>query len=315
MLSSSRSFCGLSPFEARILLAVESLADGSPEYVATSMLLDIIYSETGVPPLPAYAVVCALCRRSQLRRPLLDMNGNPGDIGIEPADPTYTEVALSSIGLQVVSAERGQRHSLPIGYMMGDIHLGGNLPPLDSHRVVRAIELTRNGSSWVKLANLIGLPQFSSGCLVEGDVERFSLGLPIELMMSAVIEPDEIELGRWLVRCLPPGVTAENLVIELSILSDRNDPMRAVLNPEEPIGLPIHDIQPLTLRGGHEVVVFRSDFATDELPHLLLSTCPSLRCVRNVCLGAPLEKLVAEWSEPSASADSDLAALRSWVVS
>ena len=185
--------------------------------------------------------------------PLIDFHGNSGSPDFAPASPRYTECRLTPLGAGVLAAERGAIGPLPIGLINGSTHAGGVRPPLDPINVVRAIRLASTATD-EEVVELVGLPAFSTGCNVDGDLEPFAAGEVTELHLSARVS--EAGPFRIVISNLPPGSAVGEIAnrIAARVHPERpvpNDPGLAttsVVRPDEPS--PITDVNDRTTTPG-----------------------------------------------------------------
>lgn len=204
---------GLGAFEVSILEACEraGAVAGAP-FVTSQRVLELIDDATGVGPAYAYEPLCDMARRWAVQLPLIDVNGNAGSPDFGPAHPRYTECRLTILGMAALAAERQATGPLPVGLINGDLRAGGNRPPLDPARVVRAIRSAPSSTDG-QLAAIVGLPSFPGGCVVAGDATAFAGGLETELVLTARIEA--IAPDRLIVSGLPPGSSTSELMEDI----------------------------------------------------------------------------------------------------
>jgi hypothetical protein len=104
---------------------------------------------------------------------LVAHSGNFGDRTFpEPANPGYTDCRVSHAGRLVLAAEAHRLAPVPAGLINGSTGQGGTRPPLKPFRVLgalrRLIENPRLPDS--EILDVVGPPDFVSGCLVTGDL-------------------------------------------------------------------------------------------------------------------------------------------------
>ena len=172
-----------------------------------------VYTDAGIPAGLAYEAVCATSAAWLVPIPLVDFHGNLGssDSHDEPAGARSTEIRLSVAGTMALASERGELPRLPVRLVNGDLALGGASPPFDPVRLAAALRATASGDSDDASVELLGLPSFPTGCVVEGDRAELASGQPTKLRLRARVEIEDHPGGAQLVVTnLPYGVGADD---------------------------------------------------------------------------------------------------------
>jgi hypothetical protein len=226
----------------------------------------------------AYEVLIDLALPWKLPVPLVEPQGNFGSRGSDPpASPYYTEARLSPAGQVALAAERGQIAPVPLGLINGNTHRQGTRPPLRPAAVIDAIGqvLARPRLTARQITDLVGPPDFMTGCTVTGDLAALAAGHRAELGLHARVTITDAarvrarvirarvrghEPPRWtrdadcpavIVDNFPPYASTEETAISIAKRSQQHA-WRA-RHPElgELTGLPIRDLHDLTARGDY----------------------------------------------------------------
>lgn len=182
---------GLSGIELQVLAAVEAVAGARP--IRTTRALDHLAEEFG----PAYAlpVLQDLVADWRVHLTLVEGIGNWGSSsGDPPADPRYTEVALSAVGRCVFAAERGELGPVPLGLVNGTLYRGGTVPPWDPRAVLACLNALVEDPSFSdeRLRRLLGPPTLPTGGLFLGDLTALRAGRRARLRMTCRIEREQL---------------------------------------------------------------------------------------------------------------------------
>jgi hypothetical protein len=136
----------------------------------------------------SYQVLIDMALGWKIPIPLIEGQGNFGGRGSDPpASAYYTEARLSPAGQVALGAERGEIASVPIGLINGNTHRQGTRPPFRPAAVIEAIRhvMTRPRITSRQILDIIGPPDFITGCAVTGDIDAFVAGQRTELGLQA----------------------------------------------------------------------------------------------------------------------------------
>ena len=89
---------------------------------------------------------------------------------------------------------------MPIGLINGNTHRGGLRPPFRPQGIIDAIRLARRRPRVAsgELLDVIGPPDFLTGCTVTGDMSALYAGQLMELRLdSRVTITDQASLPQW----------------------------------------------------------------------------------------------------------------------
>ncbi len=174
---TDRSGCGLA--ELTVLQAVAALSGGRSGEAKSARVLDEVDRRIGLGPSYAYPMMCDLARQWVIPVTLLAISGNYGSRDFpDPAEPAYTECALSRAGELAVAAEAGAIAPVPAGLINGTWWRGAAEPPLDPLRVIAALrELTGDpGLPDGQLLQIAGGPVSLTGSELTGDFDAVAAG-------------------------------------------------------------------------------------------------------------------------------------------
>jgi DNA gyrase/topoisomerase IV subunit A len=111
--------------------------------------------------------------------PLVSGQGNFGSRGNDPpAGSRYTEARLSPAGQVVLAAERGELAPVPVGLINGNTYRKGTRPPFRPEGIISAIRrvVERPRTTSRELIEIVGPPEFMTGCRVTGTLARLRPG-------------------------------------------------------------------------------------------------------------------------------------------
>jgi hypothetical protein len=136
----------------------------------------------------AYQVLIDQALPWKLPIPLIDGQGNFGSRGSDPpASAYYTEARLSLAGQVALASERGEIAPVPIGLINGNTHRQGTRPPFRPAAIIDAIRevLRRPRTTAKQMLDIIGPPEFPTGCTVIGDLDGLVAGQRTELGLQS----------------------------------------------------------------------------------------------------------------------------------
>lgn len=274
---------GLGPIEINVLESLhETAAIPDRPYVKTQRVLDALFDRHLIGPRIAYQVVCDLARPDVSHLRLVDFHGNYGSPDSSPASPRYTEVRLSRLGAAALEAEQGRGGALPIGLINGTTRVDGPTPPLAPRRLLSALRAATVSVSDDDLVDLVGLPQFPTGCRVSGDLEAFVAGLSTTLDLYAEITP--VGRNELLISHLPPDVASRDV---FDAIEDEESEQTRVA---------VHDVNDeSTMADGTKIIVtLRSDVDRDAAIAALHDLW-GVHTLMTVRLGDRLPDILRRW--------------------
>jgi hypothetical protein len=115
--------------------------------------------------------------------------GNYGDLAIgDPASHfRHTESRLTRTGEVVLAAECGDLAPVPVGLINGSVYRDGTRPPFRPEQVIEAVRqvIRQPQMSDMDVVQIVGMPDFLTGCTVSGDLAALAAGLPTDLQLQA----------------------------------------------------------------------------------------------------------------------------------
>ena len=163
----------------------------------------------------AYQVLIDQTLPWKLPIPLIEGQGNFGGRGNDPpASAYYTEARLSPAGEVALSAERGEIAPIPIGLINGNTNRQGTRPPFRPTAVIEAVRqvLRRPRLTAKQIADIIGPPDFLTGCTVTGDLAGLIAGRRTELGLQArVTVTDAAQVKARVAKAAIPGYPAPQI--------------------------------------------------------------------------------------------------------
>jgi len=180
-------------------------------------LLSQAEAQIGLPPWYAYPVLVDLAQPWKMPITLVEGQGNFGSRGNDPpAARRYTESRLSDAGRVVLGAEHRELAPVPVGLINGTTYRDGTQPPFRPLAVIEAIRhVIRNPKATRRaIIDIIGPPDFITGCTVTGDLAAFAAGRPTELRLQAklTISADRRSV---IVENIPPNISTDDAAMSI----------------------------------------------------------------------------------------------------
>ena len=304
---------------------LESLALPGRRHKANARTLRQVEDRTGLAPIYAYPVLVDLALPWKVPVMLVDGQGNYGGFGYDPpADFEYTESRLTPAGQVVLSAEHGDLAPVPIGFINGNTYSGGTRPPFRPLPVIDAIRavIRRPRISNRDVIDIIGPPDFLTGCAVTGDFAALAAGRPVDLQLHAnlTISDDQKEV---VIENIPPNSGMDEVTQNIISRIQRNkrnytDP-DSCSHPRQATGLDILDIRDLS-NPHHVYGRLMCKPAAGTPPEILRDQLSGVRGVRttmHVALRRPLPIMIRQWVKANQTEDlsASLAALETAIRS
>jgi hypothetical protein len=325
---------GVGLVEVTILEALDARR-AWPGRRATSCrkVLATLDDELGLAPGYTYQVLIDLALPWQIPVPLVEPWGNFGSQdGFPAASPPYTGARLSPAGQVALAAERGQIAPVPIGLINGNTHRQGTRPPFRPAAVIDAIRqvLARPGLPTAQIIDLVGAPDFVTGCTVTGEVSALAAGQRTELGLQArVTVTDAAEVATRVARAAirgyePPGFTRDParpvIIVDnfppyvstsdvaVSIGKRAREYHAQTGHPElnALTGLPLADLHDLSTSGDCWLVCLPASGTPAEAVREQLLTVHGVTIYVPVGLPRPLPTMIRSWVR--AHRDEDLTA-------
>jgi hypothetical protein len=225
---------GIGLVELEILAALDALRAGSHATPSRcNKVIDLVDERIGLAPRHGYEVLCDLGRPWTVPLRLVEFEGDYGTRDAPPfsAGAAYTNARLSRVGELVLAAERGKLAAVPIGLINGNAYAAGTRPSFSPQGVLAAIRrvLEEPTIDDDTLLELIGPPQFPTGCTVTGEVSALASGSLSLLTLSAHIRIDA-ESRQLVIENIPPNVGPEFVI--KSIENRRRRTVWEAVHPE-----------------------------------------------------------------------------------
>src|SRR5262245_1410286 len=186
--------------------------------------------QIGLAPWYAYPVLVDLAQPWKMPVTLVEGQGNFGSRGNDPpAGRRYTESRLSDAGRVVLAAERRDLAPVPVGLMNGNTYRDGTQPPFRPLAVIEAIRhvIQHPKATRQAIIDIVGPPDFITGCTVTGDLAAFVAGHPTELRLQAKITI-RADRRAVIVENIPPNISTDDAAMSIAKraqqTSDRSQP-------------------------------------------------------------------------------------------
>jgi DNA gyrase subunit A len=182
-------------------------------------LLSQAEAQIGLAPWYAYPVLVDLALPWKMPVTLVEGQGNFGSRGNDPAaSRRYTESRLSDAGRVVLAAERRDLAPVPVGLINGNTYRDGTLPPFRPLAVVEAIRhvIRHPKVTGQAIIDIIGPPDFITGCTITGDLAAFAAGHPTELRLQAKITISD-DRRAVIVENIPPNITTDDAAVSIAM--------------------------------------------------------------------------------------------------
>jgi DNA gyrase subunit A len=171
----------------------------------------------GLAPWYAYPVLVDLAQPWKMPVTLIEGQGNFGSRGNDPAaGRRYTESRVTDAGRVVLAAERRDLAPVPVGLINGNTYRDGTQPPFRPLAVIEAIRhvIQHPKATGQEIVNIIGPPDFITGCSVTGDLAAFAAGHPTELRLQAKITISD-DRQAVIVENIPPNISTDDAALSI----------------------------------------------------------------------------------------------------
>ena len=286
-------------------------------------VLAALEDELGLARGYAYQVLIDMALPWKMRVPLVERQGNFGGRGNDPpSSPYYTEARLSPAGQVALAAERGQIAPVPLGLINGNTHRQGTRPPFRPAAVIGVIRqvLARPRLPARQITDLVGPPDFITGCAVTGDLAALAAGHRTELGLQArVTVTDAAHVSARVARAAAPGHSPQGFMRDPSSPVIVVDNFPPYANPDDIAmsidkrgqeyawhsrhpelgaltGLPIKEVRDLTSRGDYWFACLPAIGTDPEMLRDQLLKVHGVIIYVSVGLPRPLPAMIRTWT-------------------
>ena len=271
-----------------------------------------------------YQVLIDLALPWKLPVPLIEGQGNFGGRGYDPpASAYYTEARLSPAGEVALAAERGEIAPVPIGLINGNTHRQGTRPPFRPAAVIAAMRqvLRRPRLTATQIADIVGAPDFLTGCTITGDLAALVAGHRTELGLQAKVTVTDVaqvkarvanaaipghtpprtlerDVGRpaIVLENFPPYVNIDEIMASIAKRAQEYPWKSRYPELSERTGLPIKDLKDLTASNDYWFVCMPGAGVPAEVLRDQLLDVYGVTVYVSVGLPRPLATMIRTWT-------------------
>jgi DNA gyrase/topoisomerase IV, subunit A len=207
---------GIGAVQVAILEALA--APPGRDFRPNGKLLSEAEDQIGLAPWYAYPVLVDLALPWKVPVTLIEGRGNYGSRGNDPpASRRYTESRLTDAGRVVLAAEHRDLAPVPVGLINGNTYRDGTQPPFRPLAVLAAIRhvIQHPEATGEEIVDIIGPPDFITGCTVTGDLAALAAGHPTELRLQAKITITE-DRQALTVENIPPNISTDDAIASIA---------------------------------------------------------------------------------------------------
>jgi DNA gyrase/topoisomerase IV subunit A len=207
---------GIGAAQVAILEALA--AQPGRSFQPNAKLLSQAEDQIGLAPWYAYPVLVDLAQPWKIPITLIQGHGNYGSRGNDPpASRRYTESRLTDAGRVVLAAEHRDLAPVPVGLINGNTYRDGTQPPFQPLAVIEAIRhvIQHPKATSEEIVNIIGPPDFITGCTVTGDLAALAAGHPTELRLQAKITITD-DRQALIVENIPPNISTDDAIASIA---------------------------------------------------------------------------------------------------
>jgi hypothetical protein len=307
---------GVGVVEFAILEALDSRGARSGRRPAgNARVLADVEERLGLAPGYAYEVLLDLARPWKVPVWLVDGFGNYGDLTGGPhSEFRHTMARLSAAGEVAVAAERGELAPVPIGLINGNTYRDGRRPPFRPAGIIEAVRqvIRQPRVTSKELVDIIGVPDFPTGCAVTGDLAALAAGRPAVLRLQARVTIGDlatVAAGRppalWLqarvtgddhrivvVENMPPNADRDDLILRLADQSDRTQRRRG----GRAGSLPLAEVVDSSLDGNDQFICIPEPGTPPELLRDQLADFDGITTTLPAAFPRSLPAMVRSWA-------------------
>lgn len=329
---------GLGLVELAILEALEGLGGrAGGRDVRCERVLAAVEDSIGLARGYGYEVLVDMALPWKVQVPLLSPHGNFGGRGNDPpASARYTDARLSRAGEVVLAAARGEMAPVPAGLINGNTHRRGTRPPFRPERIIAAVRavLDDPGITPGKLLEIVGPPDFMTGCTVSGDLAGLRAGRKAELVLHArvtitspaALQAQGASARRWhryapdsaviVIDSFPPYVSVDDAAAAIAERASRRDLDSRYPGLSQATRLPLRNVVDESHRGRYWIACIPDAGADPQQIRNQLLDIYGVYDQVSVALPAPLGPAIKDWTAARQNEDlaASLAALESAIA-
>jgi DNA gyrase/topoisomerase IV subunit A len=292
---------GVGLVELVILKALDSLgARADQPETANARVLAEVENRIGLAPGYAYEVLVDLARWWTVPVRLVHGEGDYGELrdDIPASHFRHTESRLSQAGDVVLASERGELGPVPVGLINGSTHRDGTRPPFRPERVIETMRqvIQRPRVTDAELVEMVGMPDFLTGCTVTGDLAALAAGYPTPLRLQAQVSVADDHRG-VLVEHMPPNASRPRVMMEIADVARR----RVRYGGRD--RLPIQNIEDISRSGNDRFLCIPEPGTAPELLRDLLLDFEGITTTVATALPRPLPDLIRAWVQAHQNED------------
>jgi hypothetical protein len=195
---------------------------------------------------------------------------------------------------------------VPIGLINGNIYREGTRPPFRPPAIIAALRqvIQRPRVTTGDLIDIIGPPDFPTGCTVTGDFAALAAGHPTVLRLQARVTISD-DHRSVVIENLPPNANPDETASSLANRAAARDWAPRYPALHRSARLPIKDVRDLSLRAQDtEVLVCVPELGTtpEQLRDHLLDVCGVYTTVP-AALPRPLATMIRKWAKAYGTED------------
>jgi DNA gyrase/topoisomerase IV subunit A len=292
---------GIGLVEGAVLEALDSLgARPDRGFRRSTRVLAELEDRIGLAPGYGYPVLVDLAQPWTVPVTLVEGQGNFGSRSNDlPSNFRYTEARLSSAGQVVLAAERGDLAPVPVGLINGSTYREGTRPPFRPQAIIDAIRQVIHHPRVTSqdIIDIIGPPDFVTGCTVTGDFAALAAGHPAELRLLARLTISE-DCHHVLVENIPPNVSIDDAAISIADRARSRQWERKYPGLRQATGLQLQDMRDETDERHHPYGRILCTPLTGTPPELLRDQLMDIYGVSTtmpVALPRSLPALIRQW--------------------
>lgn len=234
---------GIGAVQVAILEAVA--AGAGHGFRSNEKILSQAEPEIGLAPWYAYPVLVDLAQPWKMPVTLIEGQGNFGSRGNDPpASRRYTESRLTEAGQVTLAAEHRDLAPVPIGLINGSTYRDGTQPPFRPLAIIEAIRhvMQHPKASDEEIVDIVGPPDFITGCTVTGDLDALAAGHPTELRLQAKITISD-DRQTVIVENIPPNISTDDAAASIAMRAKETSDLSRPAELRDAVRLEIRSVR------------------------------------------------------------------------